>query len=292
MEQITTMRSVICESNGTFGELLQGVLLNDKNFLVTLPIKLSSKALFFPDTKSSEVFVYPQRKEKVKMAVKLILKEININTGGTLIIDSNIPEGKGLASSSADISAALKAILHASDYVIEPKILEDIMRKIEPTDGIMYDECVSFYHKEVELHQKLGQLPSMLIIGIDEGGTVNTIDFNKGTTSYSFEEKVNFQKLISELEAAIFEQDLYKIGSISTRSSILNQKKLFKKNLDLFLEFNSLKSVCGTVVAHSGTMIGTIVKPDACTSFEDIKVIITKLQSLSFNPQTFLNYSY
>lgn len=170
---------------GTFGELLQGELPNGKHFLVTLPISLQSRAIFIPDHEIKEIFVYPLNKIKLKAAVEYLLKYLNVNIGGFLTIQSEIPEGKGLASSSADIVAGIRSVSNYLGYEITSNIIEDIMRKIEPTDGVMYSESVCFYHKEVRLAKKFGKLPPMIIIAADSGGVVDTLHYNKNAPPYT-----------------------------------------------------------------------------------------------------------
>ena len=42
----------------------------------------------------------------------------------------------------------------------------------------MYGHVVAFYHRQVRLCRVLPELPPLTIVGIDEGGQVDTVDFN------------------------------------------------------------------------------------------------------------------
>jgi len=85
--------------HGTFGELVQGVS-GDRPYLITLPIpSLRSEACFTPDPSISEIRVVDS-KTKAKRGGELLLKRFGRKEGGHLEIHSNIPTGKGLASSS------------------------------------------------------------------------------------------------------------------------------------------------------------------------------------------------
>src|SRR4029079_11819053 len=96
-----------------------------------------------------------------------------------LELESNIPIGKGLASSSADLVATARAIDDCFKLGMSEEILKMFLRQIEPTDGVMYPGVVSFYHRQVQLREFLGQLPGLTIVSIDEGGEVDTVEFNK-----------------------------------------------------------------------------------------------------------------
>ncbi|SDY61428.1 Protein involved in propanediol utilization [Evansella caseinilytica] len=293
---IKANNNIICETNGTFGEVLQGFLPNRKHFLVTLPINIKSQAIFLSDSSVNEVKVYPAHKNKVVKALSLLKKEYKINLGGTLIIKSDIPEGKGMASSSADIVSSLNAILQ---YLVKNRdfnelnsveIIENITRSIEPTDGVMYEDCVFYYHREAKIGNKLGALPEMLILAVDEGGEVDTIKHNMAADHFNQEESLKYERLLNELEFAIKNKDIFKIGEISTASAKLNQTKLEKKNLRMFLEFRKLNSVMGVVIAHSGTMIGVIVNPKLTSVSKDIQSMIFSLTSKNLKPSIYLNF--
>src|SRR4051794_3429300 len=86
---------------GTFGELLQGRLAENRlDFLVTLPIACWTTATFAHDPAASDVTVFPPHKRKAYRLACDILATYGVTGGGTLTIDSRMPEGKGFASSS------------------------------------------------------------------------------------------------------------------------------------------------------------------------------------------------
>src|SRR6266704_6865331 len=86
---------------GTFGELLQGRLSEEHgDFLVTLPISRYSYAIFVADPTCQDVTVFPPEKQKSKMLACLLLEHSALPYGGRLILQSELPVGKGLASSS------------------------------------------------------------------------------------------------------------------------------------------------------------------------------------------------
>ncbi|WP_043978047.1 hypothetical protein [Priestia megaterium] len=293
MEQVIVANNkeicVTSEACGTFGELLQGELPSNRNFLVTLPIKLKTRATFIPNLSENKIKVVPTQKKKVITAISYLKEYLNIDIGGLLIIQSEIPEGKGLASSSADIVASLRCILKYLKIEEEAWILEDIMCKIEPTDGIMYSESVFYYHKEVKLGEKLGALPPMIIIASDEGGLIDTVNYNNCLKPYTSAQKEAYLDLLHTITIAIKERDIDQIGHVSTLSAKLNQERLYKSNLNLFLSLNRLEGVCGTVTAHSGTMIGSIIDPTSQEASNSIQTILNEFSKLRLIPKLYSN---
>lgn len=249
-------------SYGSFGELLQGELPGINNsFLVTCPIDLSSRTTFYPSNSSAGISVFPQEKVKVKKAVELYLNREKTSLSGIMIINSDISCGKGMASSSADIVSSLRAIADALGKRITPQEIELVLRQIEPSDGVMYEQSVIYNHLNVSLIKKLGSLPKMFILAVDQGGEIDTVSFNDRSKKYSVKEKNEYSLLLSDLEQSIIEQDINKLGSISTTSALLNQARNPKIHFDWVQSLADDISSPGIICAHSGTMLGIILSP-------------------------------
>lgn len=154
-------------SFGGFGELLQGVLPNDKHFLITLPINLKSKATF-KFNGNNKFTIYPTCKEKVRIFCEMLSSYYRLPIKGDIIIESDIPIGKGLSSSTADIVATYRALSQGFDLKYSPVCAEKLMSQIEPSDGLLYDGVVAYYHKEVSLLNQFNYYPDLVIAAIDE----------------------------------------------------------------------------------------------------------------------------
>ncbi|PSK05350.1 kinase [Brevibacillus porteri] len=260
-------------SIGTFGELLQGILEeNNLDFLVTLPIKNASYATFYSIPTLQEIIIVPRSKQKSKRLAEKIIQHYGLPAGGILEINSELPVGKGLASSSADLVAASRAVGDCFDISIEPSLLEWFLSSIEPTDGVMYEGAVSYYHKEVRLREYIGELPALCILSIDEGGTIDTVEFNKRTKPYTQEDKMEYSVLLQKITKAIRERDVHMIGAVSSRSAILNQKILPKKLLPEVMEINEKIGGLGTVVAHSGTSLGILLLKEETDFYQKLEL--------------------
>lgn len=246
---------------GTFGELVQGVY-KGRPFLITFPIQpLQSEAIFVPHAESSEIIGASSHTKAIEGCNKL-LKQFAITSGGSLHIQSNIPVGKGMASSSADIIAALKAVADSHSLPISEEIMSHVSIEIEPTDGVMYDKAVAYDYRNGCLLESFGSLPSFLLIGMDTGGTVDTVQFNNQTKSYTPEECRTFAKAYDLVRKGIHTQDLSLICQAATMSAQINQRFLQKP---CFHEFQKLADTYGggIVTAHSGTVLGILMHPQS-----------------------------
>jgi uncharacterized protein involved in propanediol utilization len=245
---------------GTFGELLQGRLPgSDLDFLVTSPIVRRSVATFWFDKQHGDMEVVPAFKVKSLRAAELTLARCGQSAGGILMIDSDLPVGKGFASSSADLVATIRAVGQAAGIAVTPALTEDVLRQIEPSDGVMYPGSVAFYHREVRLHSRLGFLPPLTIVGVDEGGEVDTVGFNQIPKSFTLAEECEYAGLLDIATKAIQAGDVATIGHVATRSALLNQRLNPKRLLSAVLEISSQIGGVGVMTAHSGTTVGILL---------------------------------
>ncbi|MBT2698511.1 kinase [Bacillus sp. ISL-40] len=243
--------------NGTFGELVQGII-GDRRYLITLPISsLRSEARFIPDPIVKGIRV-ADSKVKAQRAGEWLFQLFGVKGGGDLEIRSNIPVGKGLASSSADIVAALRAIADSYSLPLTNEMISMIAAKVEPTDGVMYEEVVVYDYIHGQLIESFGALPPFILVGIDLGGMINTIEFNEVPKEYSQNDQQQFIKAYDLVTKGFKEKNLTYIGEAATLSARVNQKILPKPVFPL-LDQLAYRYQGGIVVAHSGTVAGILL---------------------------------
>jgi len=268
--------------HGTFGELLQGVLPNQRNFMVTFPIHLFSGAIFCLDNTKKHVVVHPPEKRKSSKLAQMILQHYRINFGGTLRISSQIPEGKGLASSSADLVATAYAMRQALSIPIEANLIARLISKIEPTDGVMYAGASAFYHKEVRLKESIDHLPPLYILAIDEGKTIDTLQYNSIKRVYTSIYCRNYEKMLAEITHATKSKNLRGIGHIATKSALMNQKYNYKSSLREVIRICEHARGLGVAVAHSGSFLGILLDPQSSQFSRQRSLCVGKLEELGY----------
>jgi uncharacterized protein involved in propanediol utilization len=247
---------------GTFGELLQGALpIERREFLVTLPITECSTAEFTAVHGSKGVRVCPPYKEKSRRLAEELMRLYNLEAGGELRIESELHEGKGFASSSADMVATARAIQSAFSMRIPRHTLAQIMSAIEPSDGVMYEGIVSFHQREGIVHSRLGTLPSLTIVALDEGGRSETTELCRDRGFHSARRLAEYERLLLDLERAVQRRHLPSVGDVATRSAVLNQDVVPKEHLELFLDLRARYDALGVVATHSGTCLGLLFDP-------------------------------
>jgi uncharacterized protein involved in propanediol utilization len=278
---------------GTFGELLQGVLPGqEREFLVTLPIARYSTVRFTVSSGSREICVYPSHKEKSRRLAEKLMRIFGLDSGGLLSVQSQLPAGKGCASSSADMVATALAIQSAFGVSISRASLARVMNSIEPSDGVMYRGIVSFYHREGVLRKFLGYLPSLTLVGLDEGNQVDTVEFNRRSKPFGSARRAEYENLLLGIEEAVARGDLKSLGEISTRSAILNQDLLPKTHLDLLLDMRRRYKALGIVNAHSGTHLGLLFDPGSLNRSQSLPAILNELAQYCPNVRVYRTHAF
>lgn len=244
-------------ARGTFGELLQGSLDSGLPFLVTFPIRAGTTAYFTGDAPGDGVNVMPTGKVKSRRLAEEFLSALGLPVRGVLRLLSDLPEGKGMASSSADLVATARAIADYWRHPMPTSLVQRCMARIEPSDGVMFDDVVVFAHREARLLERLGRVPPAVVIGLDEGGQVDTIEYNHAL-SHRRRNGV-YPRLLDDLREGFQRGDLAAVGRVATRSALLNQEYLHKRRLDDLLRISDECGGLGVITTHSGTCLGVLL---------------------------------
>lgn len=240
---------------GSCGELVQG-LLDGQNFLITCPISWYSRVQVDLDQEHTLQIKY----RKTQMAVEKTLELFGQQRQFAFSIKSDLPHGKGMASSSADIAAACVATARALNQHITAKDIERIALSIEPTDGIFYKGIVAFGHLSGYPNEYLGQALPIQIMIFDTGSGVDTLSFNKRPDLDGLN-RLNapqIQKAYDMVKTGFSEHNPALIGQGATISAFANQSILQKPHLQRIHDLAMANGALGINVAHSGSVVGVL----------------------------------
>lgn len=249
---------------GSFGELLQGVLPGSGKFLVNLKIKNTSRVTLtlsaprYSEKKEALFAESYRRYPKSYKVIRNICTDLGNHSDCYLEIDSDIPVGKGLSSSTADMVAGIQALASALSVVMKPDYIGRMLTEIEPNDGLQHDGTGVYHHTAGKLIAQFPYVPPLKILGIDLGGTIDTVQFNQKTVEWSEPETRRYQDLLREMQDALARRDLSGICRIATESARLWQKVNPKRELDDVLALMGETGALGVVNAHSGTYLGLL----------------------------------
>lgn len=245
-----------CSCPASCGEIVQGIIYG-KEMLVSYTIDVWSRVRL-KEVKNPRLSYQKAQKALYFSLSKLGLSELYNHL--EIDIDSDIPVGKGMSSSTADICAVVGAVYSIIGRKPSPDEIAEIALSIEPTNGIMYEEVVLFDHLEGKRKEPLGYMPGCRILLLEGKGVVDTQEFRSRNFCDKLKEnEVEMSKAYKLVEKGFKEQNIKLIAEGATKSALLHQKILYKPYLEGILELALKNGALGINVAHSGTIAAVIL---------------------------------
>jgi L-threonine kinase len=255
--------------NGSFGELLQGVLPGNHKFLVNcricncsrVTVRLSDPG-YSPEKEDEYARSYSQFPKTYK-GLRIFLGDLGRHDDCLVAIASDIPIGKGLSSSTADMVAGVRALAEALSLKLKNDYVSRILTDVEPNDGLHFDLTSAYYHTEGRLIANIDWVPPFRILGIDQGGVVDTVEFNRRIVFFRDEQMARYQELLDAMLAALTARDADGVAAIATESARAWQPINPKIDLDDVLHLAERLGATGVINTHSGTYLGLLFPEDA-----------------------------
>ena len=153
---------------GSCGEFVQG-FFNGEPILITCPIEKFSTV-----TISDEFGGVEGLGEK---SLTMLKKFGDFKFG--IRLETELPRGKGMASSSADLAAVAKAVALSFGKNISAEEIAKLAASIEPTDGIFFSGVVAMNPVTGKFLKNISVPEKYAVAIFDYGGEVDTVKFNR-----------------------------------------------------------------------------------------------------------------
>lgn len=247
---------------GTCGELLQG-FIDDQDFLINSPIPFFAKASVTINNNSNLMEPLEESKySKINKIIKKIFSHFNINEKVSLNfeIDSNIPRGKGLASSTAELTAVLLALSKALNKSLSDNEITNLLISVDhSSDGVFLPGISYINHLKGNIYKKFKYIPSLSFIIIDSGGEVSTQKFDRNLARYiSIKNENSLRSALKMILDGFKTKNLPLIAKAATLSAKINQNVLYKDPLDTLINGTKDFGGLGVNCAHTGTVLGVM----------------------------------
>ena len=247
---------------GSMGELVQGTW-EGKEVLISLTIDRFSEIevdlVERVDPKSRE---HMQELWKSKRAMELILQEWGLSRiAGKIVFRRcrSIPEGKGYASSTADIAALIAALALLVERDLYEEDIARIALKIEPSDGIVFSKMCIFDHLDGSILVRFPVPRYLGVVGVELPGVLDTLSVDRRRMRAQWEK---YQKDLSEAfgyaQRGLEENDLSLLGRAATLSSWIAQSFFPEPIYEKLIEICSSIGGLGINRAHTGKAFGIL----------------------------------
>jgi L-threonine kinase len=244
----------------TCGELVQGTL-DGMPCLVSCPIGRYSLAEV--RLRPGPGWDVPPDAAKATAALRDGLAYLDRSgSGGRLRLVTDLPRGRGYASSTADIGATLFALGRAMGHPLASVEAARLAVGVEPSDSTLFPGLALFDHRGGSFHESLGPAPSLSVVVLDPGGEVDTLAFNRvdhrGTLHRLAPEH---RRAFALLREGLEQRDWGALGEAVTLSACAHQAILPDPLLEPALALAREVGALGVCRAHSGTLLGLLLDP-------------------------------
>lgn len=264
-ERTPTVYSGVC--HGTLGELLQGPYAQDGELhigLISLPVRKYSWIHFAPG-EDGDIDLDLAGKDKCRQAIALYLQQHGkYLPSGRWSHDSELPLGKGMASSTADIVATIRCLDRIFGLTSAPAAIADLLRGIERSDSVFLDTHALYLSGRQRIVRAFDTPLRLHACYIDEGGTVETEKCAQPLLAHYQHHLDAYRDNLERALRAFAAHDLAGICACATQSAQLAQGVIAKRHLDALLERRADFAADGIVVAHTGSLLGYLFveRPD------------------------------
>lgn len=241
---------------GSAGEVIQGIV-EGREVLVSLTIdRYSEMEVFLGEGEA------PRELWKSKKALELALQYFRMeHLKGRITFrrKRSLPEGKGFASSTADIAALLGALAKLLGRRIRGEEIAQIALAIEPTDGTFFRDWCLFDHLRGEAFFSLPVPRFLGLVVVELPERVDTLSVDREGLRRHFERFAReTEEAFRLLERGLEEGDLTLVGKAATVSSALMEE--YRKSPVFSLLFRALPEIgaLGISRAHTGSAFGVL----------------------------------
>lgn len=251
---------------------MQGAV-DGRDFLVNCPIERYARAAAFPSGKSGLLVRDAAHYSKVADAIELLdtyverqklpgnKASLGSVQGRELVVTSDIPRGKGMASSSADLAAALSLACDIRGLTLSPVELSRLIARIEPSDSVHLPGIAHVNHLNGAVHACLPAPEDLSVVVVDCGGEIDTLQFDRERARSVYRSaQAKVVATLALLTNSLRMGDPVGIALAATISARMSQEILPKIQFDELLASSTSEGALGVNCAHSGTVLGVLYR--------------------------------
>jgi uncharacterized protein involved in propanediol utilization len=268
---------------GTLGELFQGPVFRGERqeiAVVSLPFRRRSRCRYTPrpPQRDSDDLGLGDR-PKTLHALQLLCAQQGLSWPcGRFEIDSELEPGKGMASSTADIVAAIRCMgaLHARRF--DAVEIMDVLRLVERSDSVFIDEAVLYLSERQEVVARFGRRLSYTAAFVVEPEVIETEATRDKLCAHYQRHAAEYRRVLDQFVAAASLGDRSATAAAATESALLSQRCFPKRTVPALRSAMTALGADGIFVAHTGSICGYLyLQPPAAAQRSELARFFTKL---------------
>lgn len=273
---------------GHHGEFIQGIFKNKNEnsyALITVPCDYYKTEAILTKYNCSKEF---KLKPNILKLLEYFKFKYDIEHNYNLEINSEIPVGKGLGSSTADLVAAINVInLHFELNLSNCDIIKICVEIEKASDPLLVPSPCLFAQQrgEVIKYYEMGKI-KLKIIGVQSKSLCKVETKNYLIRDYEKKDLEKFSEIESKIDFGFQTGNSQLVAEACISSATLNQKFIQLLDLDIIKSIAFNNRALGYQISHSGTCIGIIY--DAMLSDNNnIDSLKTELNTMGYSPIEF-----
>ncbi len=252
-------------SCGTLGELFQGPHWEKSELhisIISLPVDKYSWCYFVKEPGShSEPAGDLVDRPKSNLAVKLFLDRFTkVLPPGRWEFYSELPVGKGMASSTADIVAAIRCLFNIFGMAYDQRVVIEILRSIERSDTVFLDEFALYLSQQHKIVKSFGDAIGFFTCYVVEEPSVVTEDLTHQLLDHYRLNARSYRRCLADIVSAFTDADIRGVARSATMSAELSQGVVPKASFAEVVGNQRAFRADGVFVAHTGSVIGYLFR--------------------------------
>ena len=256
----TSLTTTCWSAPGTCGEFVQG-RLDGADFLINNPIDRFSRATIRHRYRPG-IAVADSQYSKVAAVLEKLSARLAIPAGFEVQVESDLPQGKGMASSTADCVAAIGATLAVAGKTWSAERIARLLTEVEPSDCVHIPGVGHVGHLSGRVFGTYPAPTGLRALVVDCGGVLDTVGFDRTWAHqiYARHETLLRSTMALAIRSLVTRCNIG-LAKAATMSARLSQKILPKAQLPDALKIGREHGALGITCAHSGSVFGILYEP-------------------------------
>jgi uncharacterized protein involved in propanediol utilization len=260
---------------GTLGELFQGPIRWDGELeiaIASLPFSGRSRCRYeLGATQGASDGL--EGRPKTARAVALLLAQHGLRLpSGRFRFSSDLEVGKGMASSTADIVAAVRCVGTVVGRRFRAREIMDVLRPVERSDSVFLREGALYLSERHEVVVRFGRTLGYTAAYLVEPAAVDTEAMRECLLEHYRRSLPAYRAALESFISGAVQRDPYRVAAAATESARLSQRCLPKRCFVAMRSAMQALGADGLFVAHTGSVVGYLyVRPppsERCAELE------------------------